>query len=161
MKIKIIDLLNRIANNEWLPIKIKYNNEIYEYENNEYGYVREENTIYYMFLNEIGNSFLNDEVEIIEEKEVKGKKIPEKINNSYYHLGQDQQNQLFKKLYSETLEEKDQLSNIIDDLREYMLDIDYKMGWQYAEYLDELLGIKSNYKKYGIAIDLKEESKNE
>lgn len=51
------------------------------------------------------------------------------------------------------------LNKIIDDLREYMLDIDYKMGWQYAEYLDELLGIKSDYKKYGIATDLKEEGK--
>lgn len=51
------------------------------------------------------------------------------------------------------------LNKVINDLREYMLDIDYKMGWQYAEYLDELLGIKSNYKKYGIAIDLKEEGK--
>lgn len=75
MKIKVIDLLNKIANNEWIPIKIKYNDCIYEYENNEYGYVREENRIYYMFLKEIGNSFLNDEVEIIEEE----KKIPEKL----------------------------------------------------------------------------------
>lgn len=60
----------------------------------------------------------------------------------------------------EQQQEIDRLNNIIDDLREYMLDIDYKMGWQYAEYLDELLGIKSNYKKYGIAIDLKKEGKN-
>ena len=65
-----------------------------------------------------------------------------------------------RKLAKMVLEQQDEISRlnkIIDDLREYMLDIDYKMGWQYAEYLDELLGIKSNYKKYGIAIDLKKE----
>ena len=97
---KIIDLLNKIANEEELPKKIKFENDIYEYENNECGYVREENGIYYMFLNEIGNWFLNDEVEIIEEE----KKIPEKINNSYYHLGQDQQNQLFKNVINEIID---------------------------------------------------------
>ena len=32
------------------------------------------------------------------------KKIPEKIDNSYYHLGQDQQNQLFKNTINEILD---------------------------------------------------------
>jgi hypothetical protein len=96
---KVIDLLNKIANNKWIPNKIKYNNVIYEYENNEYGYIRKENGIYYMFINEIGNSFLNDEVEIWEEE----KKIPEKIDNSYYHLKQDEQNQLFKNKINEII----------------------------------------------------------
>ena len=31
--------------------------------------------------------------------------------------------------------------NAINELREYMLDVDHKMGWQYANKLDELLGI--------------------
>lgn len=91
---KIIDLLNKIANNEWIPNKIKYDNEIYEYENNEYGYVREENKISYMFLNEIGNSFLNDEVEIIEETEEK--KIPEKLGKIYDNDGYIEINDVIK-----------------------------------------------------------------
>lgn len=36
-------------------------------------------------------------------------------------------------------QENKQLKSIIYELREYMLDIDYKMGWQYAEYLNKLL----------------------
>ena len=28
---------------------------------------------------------------------------------------------------------------VTEEIREYMLDIDFKMGWQYANYLDELL----------------------
>lgn len=36
-------------------------------------------------------------------------------------------------------QENKQLKSIIYELREHMLNIDYKMGWQYAEYLDRLL----------------------
>lgn len=36
-------------------------------------------------------------------------------------------------------QENKQLKSIIYELREYMLDIDYKMGCQYAEYLNKLL----------------------
>lgn len=36
-------------------------------------------------------------------------------------------------------QENKQLKSIIYELREYMSDIDYKMGWQYVEYLDRLL----------------------
>ena len=33
----------------------------------------------------------------------------------------------------------DKYEKVINELREYMLDIDYKMGWQYANKLDKLL----------------------
>lgn len=36
-------------------------------------------------------------------------------------------------------QENEQLKSIIYELREHMLDIDYKMAWQYVEYLDRLL----------------------
>ena len=36
-------------------------------------------------------------------------------------------------------QENEQLKSIIYELREHMLDIDYKMGWEYVEYLDRLL----------------------
>lgn len=40
---------------------------------------------------------------------------------------------------TELQQENKQLKSIIYELREHMLDIDYKMGWQYVEYLDRLL----------------------
>lgn len=35
--------------------------------------------------------------------------------------------------------ENQHLKIVLHNLREYMLDIDYKMGWQYVNYLDNLL----------------------
>ncbi len=71
MKIKIIDLLNKIANGEKVPKKIKYKNKIYE----RYQNITTNNLYYYQVPNK--NDFfiyqleaaidLLDEVEIIEE----------------------------------------------------------------------------------------------
>ena len=71
---KIIDLLNKIANGEEVPEKVRYNNEIYDTETS--------NNFSLMIYEAIGKMcddgevqlFLNDEVEILEEK-----KIPEKL----------------------------------------------------------------------------------
>ena len=67
MKIKIIDLLNKIANGEEVPKKIKYNNIELEYDEKDEDYYS-----YYgggLFEYKFGNckNFLNDEAEIIEE----------------------------------------------------------------------------------------------
>ena len=66
---KIIDLLNKIANGEEVPKKIKYDNIIFEYDGiyymAEYTYLDK-----YCDLSRV----LNDTLEILEEK-----KIPEKI----------------------------------------------------------------------------------
>lgn len=74
-KIKIIDLLNMISKGEEVPKKIKYDNQVFEY--------REDMLDYYCYdydLNLMGyQQFLNDEVEIIEEK-----KIPEEIDLTGY-----------------------------------------------------------------------------
>lgn len=73
MKIKIIDLLNKIANGEEVPKKIKYNNKIYEYYErleNIFNYKQIVNGKYiddYFNDNYFIDSILNDEVEIIEE----------------------------------------------------------------------------------------------
>lgn len=83
---KIIDLLNKIANGEEVPQKIKVGNKIYNYETfnigkgdnyftAEWGEVKgyrinNDGTYYYL---EIRDYNLNDEVEILEEE----KKIPE------------------------------------------------------------------------------------
>lgn len=66
MKIKIIDLLNKIANNEEVPKKIKYNDEIWEYYKDSGDYIRagKPNTLFTMYYIHL---ILNDEIEIIEE----------------------------------------------------------------------------------------------
>ena len=76
--IKIIDLLNKIANGEEVPKKIKFDNQIW---NINYG----EKNIYYtnycdadlfiIIFRENLNFTLNDEIEILEEE----KKMPEKL----------------------------------------------------------------------------------
>ena len=66
---KIIDLLNKIANGEEVPEIIKYNNFIYKYDKDICDYGGDD---LYLFDN---TDKLNDEVEILEEE----KKIPEKL----------------------------------------------------------------------------------
>lgn len=78
---KIIDLLNKIANGEEVPKKIKYDDDIYIHVDNYCYYCQETNeilsqNIYAEF------SRLNDEVEIIEEE-----KEIEKLNQSAITLG--------------------------------------------------------------------------
>ena len=68
MKIKIIDLLNKIANDEEVPEKIKINNVIYEYR--DYMYCTEKANYQdiedYLF-GKWNFNILNEEAEIIEE----------------------------------------------------------------------------------------------
>lgn len=84
MKIKIIDLFNKIANNEKVPKKIKYFGEIYEYSEDMKFYYQNGFSMYRDFFTE-GNC-LNDEVEFIEEeKEIeKIGKIYDGFTDSYY-----------------------------------------------------------------------------
>lgn len=78
---KVIDLLDKIANGEEVPKKVKYKNKIYEWKEydtcygkiwtkkgwkKEFGYVAEENRTYF-YLKHCYQD-LNDEVEIIEEE---------------------------------------------------------------------------------------------
>ena len=79
---RIIDLLNKIANGEEVPKKIKYKGHIYQY---QYKDIKEANIINYYHSEETHHHLidggwhdirLNDEIEIIEEE----KKKPEKIN---------------------------------------------------------------------------------
>ena len=89
---KIIDLLNKIANGEEVPKKIKYKNQIYKWKEydcgyqkkkkidwiKKYGYVAELNRTYFYL--EHCYQDLNDTVEILEEE----KKIPERLYLSDY-----------------------------------------------------------------------------
>lgn len=68
MKIKIIDLLVKIANGEQVPEKIKYNNKIWEYDAYSNDYKGEDIWLFEeLFEYRRTIEFINDEVEIIEE----------------------------------------------------------------------------------------------
>ena len=104
MKIKIIDLLNKIANNEEVPKKIKWLEQIYEYSDNDKFYYQNGYSMYRDFYTE-GNC-LNEDVEIIEEP----KKI-EKCKNYEDFLAIDD--------YIEHLKNKiDELIDEINNLKE-------------------------------------------
>lgn len=64
MKIKIIDILNKIANNENIPNRILYKQEIWEYnkQDDDYSNYAGEN----LFDEYVIATILNDEVEILE-----------------------------------------------------------------------------------------------
>ena len=88
---KVIDLLNKIANGEEVPKKIRYRNKSYIYSNECRGYYlgtnpeKIETFAEFRLVKRFSNgSMLNDEVEIIEED----KKI-EKIDMFDYFTGYD------------------------------------------------------------------------
>ena len=74
MKITIYELLEMIKDDK-APKKIKYNNDIYEYEDCDYFDINRG----YLFDRYNVSGILNDEVEILEEE----KKIPEKFKINY------------------------------------------------------------------------------
>jgi hypothetical protein len=70
VKLRIIDLINKIANNEELPKKIKYDDVIWDYDYTIGDYINEDKVkalIESLFWGNSTFSFINDEVEIIEE----------------------------------------------------------------------------------------------
>jgi hypothetical protein len=80
---KVIDLYNKIANEEEVPEKIKFRDIIYE--------LKERNYHYYSYKDSAGTLFeedwflstiLNDKIEILDEDYIKDKKI-EHINKVY------------------------------------------------------------------------------
>ena len=71
MKLRIIDLINKIANNEELPKKIKYDDVIWDYDYTIGDYINEDKfktLIESLFGGNNTCNFINDEVEIIEEE---------------------------------------------------------------------------------------------
>jgi hypothetical protein len=77
---KVIDLLNKIANGEEVPKKIKYRDWLYEFEKDCNDYLCQYDSLLYRENDDV-RQFLNDEVEIIEEHEEEPQehKIPEKF----------------------------------------------------------------------------------
>lgn len=109
MKIKIIDLLNKIANNKEVPEKIKIKNVIYEYRG--YMYCTEKANYQdiedYLF-GKWNFNILNDEAEIIEETK-KIEKIEKPTQDEYlYSTG--------KELYENDMKVYDKVNELIDEI---------------------------------------------
>lgn len=120
MKIKIIDLFNKIYNQEDVPRKIILDNHIWEYLSEYNDYKNEDND--YLFGYYIANyddvyDFLSKELEIIEED----KKI-EKLDNRNY----DEINKIYcgKKALGEA-EIVDKINEIIDVVNKLVEDNEY------------------------------------
>ena len=112
---KVIDLLNKIANGEEVPKRIKINNFIYEYR--DYMYCTEKANYQdiddYLF-GKWNFIILNDEVEIIEEDK-KIEKIDIKWDKDYYVLDEDN-----VKRY---LNERDKIEmNKINEIIDYLME---------------------------------------
>lgn len=129
---KVIDYLVKVANKEADNISIKTNDYFDEFFgncrfqyiedglNSEVEIIEEEKLVSipeseylkWLDLKTLGNKPCEEETPIISKLYINNelqydleeeKKIPEKINNSYYHLSQDQQNQLFKNTINEII----------------------------------------------------------
>ena len=112
MKIKIIDLLNRIANGEEIPKKVIYRDKIWEYTSTVLGKGYQYYSAFYeewktlqsqVYLEEC----LNDEVKIIEEQ----KKI-EKLNDKLGVFGDNNMQKIINELnYTRTI-----INELIDEI---------------------------------------------
>jgi len=74
---KIIDLLNKIANGEEIK-NFKYDKYTFEYDTHYKNWYDENDTTFFDHFGELNKETLNKEVEIIEEN-----KIPEKLNQTF------------------------------------------------------------------------------
>lgn len=83
MKIKVIDLLNKIANGEEVPEKIKYNNREYNYIKSAKDYY-DDGSIWLFYTHNA--LIINDEIEIIEDTPKKIEKINIGKNNHTHRL---------------------------------------------------------------------------
>ena len=114
--IKVIDLLNKIANGEDMPLKIIFNNMVYifekeigDYENENVDYLFEEITNYTDTKN-----FLNAKVEIIEEE-----KHIAKINKSYPIFNFDEKSFLaMKDMLQDVYSKQVEIIKAVNELKE-------------------------------------------
>lgn len=105
MKIKIIDLLNKIANDEEVPKKIMFDAWLYIYDEEEKTYYDEEDRTLWQSYN---FKILTDEVEIIEEPK-KIEKIPLPSFDEFKRMSAEER-------YVITAKEYDLLDELIDEI---------------------------------------------
>ena len=108
MKIKIIDLLNKIANGEEVPKKIKWGDFELEWEELCYHDYKFLDTGNHLLFQGFATSVLNNEVEIIEETK-KIEKIEKPTQDEYlYSTG--------KELYENDMKVYDKINELIDEI---------------------------------------------
>lgn len=113
-KIRIIDLLNKIANGEEVPKKIKLNEVIFEYRGDDYLYKDEDKKEYWLFSSGYTDKyawleiFLKAEVEVLEEP----KGIPKKL----YHCCMETDNKETKFLIKNMSDLVDRYNELLDYL---------------------------------------------
>ena len=115
---KIIDLLNKIANGEEVPKKIRIDHWCYNFEWVEYksNYYDKHEDIDLMSCLSMDKEELNYEVEILEEE----KKIPEKLNNFTIAVGSVDESDIeeyIQKLFNQQYEIFKRINSIIDYLK--------------------------------------------
>ena len=84
--IKIIDLLNKIANGEDVPTEIKYKNSFYKWEQYHEKYWYYETALAFFRALYLSDNILNDTVEIIEEQEEIDIQSIEKIEDIFIEI---------------------------------------------------------------------------
>lgn len=112
---KVIELLNKIANGEEIPKKIKYQNYIYEYQHrrdteNSFNYMCNENGEYLSRRYFIDN-ILNEEVEIIEE------------NKKLKHIGKSYNIRKFDDNFNVNAYDFEEMIKFIQDIYDKVEDI--------------------------------------
>lgn len=105
---KIIELLNRIADNEDIPYRIYYDGNVYEYDGETQNYCRPINCTLDFLIGEDITALLNDKVEIIEEPK-KIKKIPLPSFDEFKKMSAEER-------YIITAKEYDLLDELIDEI---------------------------------------------
>lgn len=120
---RIIDLLNKIANGEEVPKKIYYRCSKYTYDDYMADYKRDigTNLFTYLFSKERTNCFINDEVEITEDKTFN--KRVEEIYNRHIDYIYDREDKKLEKL-DQTLNRLD----IDDDYYRYIMENRFKIN---------------------------------
>ena len=120
MKIKVIDLLNKIANGEEIPKKILLNGIVFEYQGDDYLYKDEDKKEHWLFSANYTDkymwleNFLKAKVEIIEEdKKIEKIEIYEDEDGHYFLNKQD------RKVYVNCVEMDfmvDKFNELIDEI---------------------------------------------
>lgn len=114
MKIKTIDLLNKIANGEEIPKKILLNGIVFEYQGDDYLYKDEDKKEHWLFSVSYTDkymwleNFLKAEIEIIEEPK-KLEKIPLPSFDEFKRMSAEER-------YVITAKEYDLLDELIDEI---------------------------------------------
>lgn len=129
--IRVIDLLNKIANGEEVPYKVKYNGIIFTYNSSnkqglKYVDLNKENEVFYRYLTGVVNK-LTDEVEIIEEQEeIDIQKLDENIK--YYNIiGYSENEKMLFNMIQDTANRINKLVQAVKQLKKELKELKEEM----------------------------------